>query len=119
MGQVISIVDTDIVPEIAADDRTIIKPDGAAKVMKFEIVGGELADADQSKELAVLHQFRCKCIRYEDMVPIGRGISIAYEYFYLVGGQLAIADTAPVLEVPQIVFIFSFGEVTVIDKIIT
>jgi hypothetical protein len=86
--------------------------------MKFQKVGGKLSDADQSEELAVLDQFGVESIGDEDVVPVGRGIPVANQHFDLVCGKLPVTDTAPVLDVSEIIFILPGWEIAAVDELI-
>src|SRR5581483_10833143 len=72
MRKIIGIVDAYIVTEITADDRAVIQPNRASKIMELEIVGGKLTDPHQPEKLTVLHQLRRKVVGYQDIVPVGR-----------------------------------------------
>jgi len=51
-----------------------------------------------------------KIVGYQDVVPVGGGVAVANQHFYFIGRQLAIADAAAVLYIPQVIFVFAFGD---------
>jgi hypothetical protein len=116
MRKIIGIVDTHIVAEIAADDGAVIQAHRATQVMELEVIGRQLADTYKPEEFAVLHQFRRKIIRNQDMVPVARCIPVPHQHFDLISGELSITDAAPVLHVPEIIFVFSLRQIPALDK---
>ena len=118
MRKVVGIVYTDIVAEVAADDGAVVKADGSAEVVKFQVVRIEPADTHQSEELTVLYELGCKGVGYEYVIPVGGGVAIAHEHFYLVGCQLAVASVLALLEIAKIVFVLVFGKIAAIDEVI-
>src|SRR6185312_3921345 len=84
--------------------------------MEFKIVGRQLADPHQPKEFTVLYQLRRKIFGNEDVVVVARRIPVPYQHLDLVGRELPITDAAPVLNIAEIIFVFSLGQIPVIDK---
>ena len=118
MGQVVRIVDADIIAEVTADDGAVVQADGPAEVMELEEEGGQLADADEAEEFAVLDELRVEIVGYQDVVPVGGGVAVANQHFDFKGRQLAVADAAAVLYIPQVIFVFPFGEIAAIDELV-
>jgi len=118
MGEIIGVIDADVVAQVAADDGAVIESDGSAQIMKFQVIRIQSAYTDQPEELTVLDKFGCKGIGYQYVVPVGGGVAIAYEHFYFIGCQPAIVVVLPFLEITQVIFVLSFGKIAAIDKVI-
>jgi len=118
MREIVGIVDTDVVAKVTADDGAVVETNGSAEVVKFQVIRVEPADAYQSEELTVLYELGCKGVGYQDVIPVGGGVAIAHEHFYLVGCQLAIASVSALLEIAQVVFVLALGKIAAIDEVI-
>ena len=66
----------------------------------------------------MLYQFRVKGIGNLKIAPVVRGIVVPYQHLDFVGREVAVFDTTPVLEVAQVVFIFSRRQEIFINKLI-
>jgi len=119
MRQVIAVVDNHIIAQVSADDGAVVQPHRPAQVVKFQVERLQLADANQSIEFTVLHQFGRKSVRNKDLVPVVRGIAVAYQHLYFIRGQLPVVNGVFTLPVAQVVFIFTCRQVIIRNKPVT
>src|SRR5690242_10680757 len=119
MAHVINVVDNYIISEITANDRAVIKTNRQPDIMKREIEWLEFSNAHETKKLAILYELRSERIGYKDTIPVIGCIPVANEYLDLKGRQVPVMDAVTVLNIAEVVFIFSLWNILGRDEMIT
>ena len=79
MAQVINIINTDIIAQVATDDGAVIEAYGHSQVMELQVIGFQFTDAYEAMKFAVTDQFRIKMVGDKNFVPVIRRIPVADE----------------------------------------
>ena len=119
MAHVIYIVNANIVTKIAAYDRAVIQTNCHTKIMKFTIHRRQTSDTHKSKKFTISYKAGIKRVGDENPVPVIRSVPVIDKCIYFVRCKRPVNSVVAVLYVPQVVFIFPFGNVFFFNKIIT
>jgi hypothetical protein len=119
VAQEIDVIDCNVISEVGADDGAIIKANGHPEIVKLEKVRFQFADPDEAKKIAPLYQLSVEFVSDKNVLPVIRSIVIGDELLDLYRRQFSIYITRPVLNVPEVILVFSFWNVFGSNKVVT
>jgi hypothetical protein len=88
MGNVGTILDGEIIADIAGDDGAVPDPRGDTKIVVFEQYVPEDPQADQAEEVRISDQRWLKGIGDKKIIPVGTKIFVFRQYFYFMGPEI-------------------------------
>src|SRR5690606_35053661 len=108
MTEEVNIVDGYVVANVGAYYRAVVDADRQSEVVELEKEGFEFADAYQAKELASLNEVGIEWVGDHYFRPVVGSILILLQSGDLLLCQMPEEVGAPVLNIAEMIFIFSF-----------
>jgi hypothetical protein len=108
VGNVGTVLNGRVVPNVAGNDRTVSYSRGDAEIMVLEEYVSQDSQAYKPVKPGITDKGRFKGIAYKKIVPVGTVVVIFYENFNLLGFELPPRRRRPLgLPVPQPVLVFT------------